>query len=73
MRRHVTIALATFVVVFFFAMSLTLTLAESAKADICCISCAPSCEQFYDGHYLNGICTRVTSGTCYYPLLCRCP
>ncbi|MEK7774963.1 MAG: hypothetical protein AAB305_03655 [Candidatus Zixiibacteriota bacterium] len=43
-----TLALATFVVVFFFALSITLTLAENASADLeptCCYQyiCGPGC------------------------------
>jgi len=72
MRRSVTIALATFVVVFFFAMSLTLTLASQAFADIpnCCNPCPPSCEAGLGIRINNGPCTPTPGTACNYT--CRC-
>jgi hypothetical protein len=69
MKRTVSITLATLVAVFFFAFSLTLTLAEQASAtDIpyCCNPCPPSCT-IGSGVFMldnddNLVCRAVVEG-----------
>lgn len=56
MKRSVPILLATFVAVFFFALSLTLTIAQQANADQCCNPCPPSCEPGLGRRDIQGIC-----------------
>lgn len=79
MKRTVFISLATFVAVFFFALSLTLTISGNAIAGPeCCSSCPPSCEQIYDGRWVlvggDWFCERVgpNDPNCYKPYFCNC-
>ena len=78
MRKRASIVLATFVVVFFFALSLTMTMAQQSWAgpDPCCNPCPPIVCTVGSGVivHINGqaFCQPVTEGHSCFRQSCIC-